>query len=255
MDEPQELEEADKDLVVPVIGSGTAPPRRRKSAASEKHVAEVEAETAQLDAMDWPTLRALLQEVVAGTRMASTEALIRICRRAYDAGDRAKVNLAFEAATKTATPLLLSQAFGLADDERREQVQEILLQLFAAIRAGKSQLAEKFFAAFVKRRSIDLFRQRESRLEGKLERAEPTGETDPIDALPDRTPLVEAHALLWAAVGKLPPKLRMAFIQYHRFGMTQQEIAEQNKVDVRTVHQWLKEACAALGHKGDVHDR
>ncbi len=255
MDESQDRGEAEEDLVVPPTGSGPAPSRHRTFDDAAKHLAGVEAETAQFTAMDWPTLRTSLREVVAGTRTASTEALIRICRRAHEAGDRAKVNLAFEAASKTATQLILSQAFGLAEDERREQAQEILLQLFVAICAGKSELAEKFFAAFVKRRSIDLFRRRESRLEGRLERAEPTGETDPIDALPDRTARVEARALLWAAVGKLPPKLRTAFIQYHRFGMTQQEIAEQSKVDVRTVHQWLKEARAALGHEGDEDDR
>ncbi len=249
-----DLEEADEDPVAPTTRPGAVPPRRSTSAGA-KHIAAVEAETAQLAAMDWPTLHTALREVVAGMRTASTEALIRICRKAHEAGDRAKVNLAFEAASKTATPLLLSQAFGQAEDERREQAQEILLQLFTAIRAGKSQLAERFFAAFAKRRSIDLFRRREARLEGKLDRIEPAGEADPIDEVPGRGASVEARALLSVAVEKLPPKLRIAFIQYHRFGMTQEEVAEQNKVDVRTVHEWLKEARAALGLKGDGDDR
>jgi len=190
MDEPQDLEEADEHLVDPINGSVTVSPRRGDSAAA-KHLAAVAVETAQFAAMDWPTLRAALREVVAGTRTASTEALICICRLAYEAGDRAKVNLAFEAASKTATSLLLSQAFGRAEDERREHAQEILLKLFAAIRAGKSQLAEKFFAAFAKRRAIDLFRRREALLESKLDRAEPAGDVDPIDIVPDRTASVE----------------------------------------------------------------
>lgn len=216
---------------------------------------KVEAETAKLAAMDWPTLRLRLREIVAGTQVASTEALIRICRQAQEAGDRPKVNLAFEAASKTATPLLLSQAFGQGEEDRRDQVQEILLQLFAANRAGKSQLAEKFFADYAKRRSIDLFRRRDARLEAKLNRKEATEATDPIDEVPDRSPSLEARALLSVAVERLPPKLRTAFIQRHHLGMTQEEVAAQNRVDVRTVHQWLKDARTALGQEGEENDR
>ncbi len=57
--------------------------------------------------------------------------------------------------------------------------------------------------------------------------------------------------LLSVAVDKLPPKLRTVFIQKHQFGMTKEEIAEQNDVDVRTVYSWLAEAATLLGLKGD----
>jgi RNA polymerase sigma factor (sigma-70 family) len=161
------------------------------------------------------------------------------------------VNLSFEAVAKTATPRLLSQAFGQSEDERAEQVQEVLLHLFADIRAGKAGLAERFFASYSHRRAIDLFRKRDARLEGKLERREPTAEGDPVDKLPDHAPNLEARALLSVAVEKLPTKPRSAFIQKYRFGMTQEEIAEQHDVDVRTVRTWLKQANAVLGLKGD----
>jgi RNA polymerase sigma factor (sigma-70 family) len=254
-EESHELREGD-DVVEPDMDIKVAEPRRgQAAAAAAKHLAEVAAETSKLAAMDWPTLRAFLRAIVAGTHTASTEALVRICRQAYEVGDRAKVNLSFEALSKTAAPLLLSQAFGQAEDERREQVQEILLQLFAAIRAGKSELAERFFADYAKRRSISLFRKRDALFEGKLERSEPVGDIDPIDTVPEQVASLEARVLLSVAVDKLPPKLRTAFIQYHHFGMTQEEVAEQNQVDVRTVHDWLKKARAALGLNGDENDR
>jgi RNA polymerase sigma factor (sigma-70 family) len=164
------------------------------------------------------------------------------------------VSLSFEAVAKTATGLLLAQAFGQADEARKDQVQEILLKLFEAIRSGKSRLAETFFAQFAKRRAIDQFRRRDTQIEGKLDRAEPTEESDPIGELPSREPALEDRVLLSVAVEKLPPKLRTAFIQKHTFGMTNKEIAEQNGVDVRTVHNWLKAAGETLGLEGDDDD-
>lgn len=254
MAEQQDLEEIeDDDLDGP--DSGDEPPLGPQSKASapksKAHLEKVTGETAELNGFDPATLNKVLREVIAGSRQISTEALVRICAGASRAGNRLLVNLSFEAVTKTATPLLLSQAFGQAEDERKEQVQEILLQLFAAIRAGKSQLPERFFAKFAKRRSIDLFRRRDARFEAKSERSELVAEADPVDELPDLTPSLEDRVLLSVAVDKLPPKLRTAFIQKHLFGMTKEEIAEQNDVDVRTVYSWLAEAATLLGLKGD----
>ena len=228
---------------------------RATAAAAKAHLAEVEAEAAELGGLDPEALGGTLRAVIAGSRRMSTEALVRISAAAHRAGNPRLLNLAFEAAAKTATPLLFSQAFGQADDERREQVQEVLLQLFTAIRAGKSQLAETFFAKFAKRRSIDLFRKRDSKIEAKLERSEPAGEADPVDELPEQGSSLEARILLSVAVDRLPTKFRTAFIQKYHFGMTQEEIAEQNDVDVRTVHEWLKAARTALGLEGDENDR
>ena len=160
------------------------------------------------------------------------------------------MSLSFEAVAKSATGLLLSQAFGQTDEDRKDQVQEILLQLFAAIRAGKSRQAETFFAQFAKRRAIDQFRRRDARIEAKLERQEPTEISDPVDELPQQEPTLEARVLMLMAVERLPPKTRTAFIQKYSFGMTNEEIAEQNGVDVRTVYNWLKAARDALGLEG-----
>ena len=254
MAEQQDVEEIEDDDLDGLDGGDEPPsgPKSKAAAAKSKaHLATVAGETAELNGLDSATLNKVLREVIAGSRQISTEALVRICAGASRAGNRLLVNLSFEAVTKTATRLLLSQAFGQAEDERREQVQEILLQLFAAIHAGKSQLPERFFAKFGKRRSIDLFRRRDARFEAKLDRSEPIAEADPVDELPDLTPSLEDRVLLSVAVHKLPPRLRPAFIQKHHFGMTKEEIAEQNGVDVRTVYGWLAEAATLLGLKGD----
>jgi RNA polymerase sigma factor (sigma-70 family) len=254
MAEQQDVEEVEDDDLDLRDGSEEPPggPKSKAAAAESKaHLAKVADETAELNGLEPAALNKVLREVIAGSRQISTEALVRICAGTHRVGNRQLVNLSFEAVTKTATPLLLSQAFGQAEDERREQVQEILLQLFAAIRAGKSQLPERFFAKFAKRRSIDLFRRRDARFEAKSEKSEPVAEADPVDELADRTPSLEDRVLLSVAIDKLPPKLRTAFIQKHQFGMTQEEIAEQNDVDVRTVYTWLVEAATALGLKGD----
>jgi RNA polymerase sigma factor (sigma-70 family) len=254
MAEQQDVEEIEDDDLDLLDGDEEAPegPKSKTAAAKLKaHLAKVAGETAELNGLDPVALNNILREVIAGSHQISTEALVHICAGAHRAGNRRLVNLSFEAVTKTATPLLLSQAFGQAEDERREQVQEILLQLFAAIRAGKSQLPERLFAKFAKRRSIDQFRRRDAKFEAKSERSEPVAEADPVDDLADRTPSLEDRVLLSVAVDKLPPKLRTAFIQKHHFGMTQEEIAEQNDVDVRTVYSWLREAATALGLKGD----
>ena len=260
MDEPQDLEQGDNEIVdrpgrqaEETFGAGNADALR--------HLAKVEEEAAGFAAMDWPTLRTALRKVVAGTHTAKTEALIRVCRQANESGDTVKLNLAFEAVAKTATPLLLSQAFGQSKAEREDQAQEVLLELFEAVKSGKSSFAERYFSAFAKRRAVDLFRRRDAELEGKMKQLEPTKSTDgkeeldPFDAIPDDAPNIEQRVLLSLAVEKLPPNARKAFIQYYHLGMKQKEIAAQHDVNVRTVHQWLKDAHVALGLKGENDDR
>jgi RNA polymerase sigma factor (sigma-70 family) len=251
MDESQGVDDADDELADSMTKA--LPSQSHKDARKAKHLATVETEAAQFASMNWPSLRSSLREVIAGQRVCTTEALVRICSMAHQQNDRPKFNLAFEAASKTAVPLLISQGFGQIDD-RHDQAQEVLLQLFAAISQGKAQLAQTFFAAYAKRRAIDLFRRNDTQIEAKMDRIDPTETVDPIETLSDSTN-VEAKALFSIAIDKLPPKHRTAFIQYHRFGMTQEEIAVQADVDVRTVRDWLKEARAALGLKGDANDR
>jgi RNA polymerase sigma factor (sigma-70 family) len=195
-----------------------------------------------------------LRQVIEGGRAASAEALVHLCRGAHEAGDRQTLNLAFEALGKRATPLLLSQAWGLSADERREQVQEILLEIFEAIRKNKADFAESNFAAFARRKAISLYRSRRARYEGANKRIEPTEEVDPLDNIPARIPSADARALLAISLDKLPPKHREVFIQYHQFEMTQEEIAAHHRVTVRTVYSWLKSAEAAVGLSGDEND-
>lgn len=195
--------------------------------------------------------QAALREVIAGKRQTTAEVLITMCQRAHQEGDRATLNLAFEALSKIAAPLLLSQAWSLSAEDRRDQVQHILMEVFAAIQAGKGGFAQRHFAAFAKRRSISLYRKRRSQFEGVNKRIEPSENDDPIDGLPARLPSAEVRALLAIAIDKLPPKHRAAFIQYHRFEMTHEEIAAHHGVDESTVRYWLKKAAVATGLTGD----
>ena len=70
------------------------------------------------------------------------------------------LNLAFEALTKRATPLLITQAWGLSKAERLEQVQEVLIKIFTAIRDGKGEFAAQRFAAYTRRRAVEMYRAR-----------------------------------------------------------------------------------------------
>ena len=142
---------------------------------------EIEAELESWRGLDAADRRTALRQVIEGGRAATAEALVRLCCLAHDQGDRQTLNLAFEALSKAVTPLLLSQAWGMAADERREQVQEILLETFAAIQSGKAGFAANRFAAFARRRSISLYRARCARFEGINEREEPTSEDDPLE--------------------------------------------------------------------------
>ncbi|MDE2133256.1 MAG: RNA polymerase sigma factor [Alphaproteobacteria bacterium] len=227
----------------------------RRPLASCDRRPEVEVELGSWLALEEVQQRLALREVIEGGRAVSAEALVHMCRRAHEAGDRRMLNLAFEALSKVVTPLLLSQAWGMSREDRRDQAQQVLLETFAAIQNGKADLAESLFPAFSLRRTISLYRARRARFEGVNRRIEPTETIDPLDSIPDRVPSAEARALLTLALDKLPPKHRAAFIQYHNFDMTQEEIAAHHRVDVRTVRSWLKKASAAVGLTGDENDR
>lgn len=251
MEEATELEDPnDKSSPTAVAAGGDtngAPLTPRREARRQ----QLAAEFGEWNALNCAELRAALREAIAGSRAASPEALTHLCRRAVEAGDRQTLNLAFEALSKKAAPLLFSQAWGLTKEDRRDQVQEVLLKIFAAIQNSRTAYAESNFAGFAKRRAIELYRARQARWEGANRRIEPTETVDPMDKLPARLPSQEAQALLARSLDALSPKHRAAFIQYHHFGMTQEEIADQHEVDVRTVYNWLKKADSALGLSGD----
>lgn len=254
MEESTELDDPNEMSAPAAIPAGgeinklaQVPPTLGSDVRAE-HLAE---EFAQWNAFDRPARLEALRKAIAGRRAASPEALTQLCRRALGAGDRQTLNLAFEALSKKAAPLLFSQAWGLTKEDRRDQVQEVLLKIFAAIQNDRAGYAESNFAAFAKRRAIELYRARQARWEGANRRIEPTETVDPMDKIPARLPSQEAQALLVRSLDALSPKHRAAFIQYHHFGMTQEEIAHQHQVDVRTVYNWLKKADSALGLSGD----
>jgi DNA-directed RNA polymerase specialized sigma24 family protein len=256
MDETTELNDPNENIPLAHVTAGgdidsrvgVVPPL-----ANGQRRPEVEGELSRWYALQAAERLISLREAVTGHCKFSLEALVHISRQAFVKGDRKTLNLAFEALTMAAAPLLLSQAYGQAADERMEQVQEILLQTFQAIRDGKADFAEQCFAGFAKKKAISLYRARRARFEGASLRIEPSDEVDPLDDVPARLPSVETLALFACSLDKLSPKHRAVFIQFYHWGFTQEEIAEQHRVDVRTVRNWLKTASATVS--GGEYDR
>jgi RNA polymerase sigma factor (sigma-70 family) len=255
---PVELDDPKDDL--PPVPSGAGVPKYPGPSAvppvkNGPRPPEVESELVAWYGMDRAQQVAALRATAAGKHRFTVEALVHISCQGHAAGSRADFNLAFAALTQVATPLLLSQAWGAAADERRDQVQEILLHLFKAIQAGTADYAEVNFPSFAKRKSISLYRARANRFEEKHKRIEPTDEVDPLDDVPARVPSQEAQAALSRALDKLAPKLRAVFIQYHVMQMTYEEIAQHHDVDESTVRSWVKRANAIVGFRGGENDR
>lgn len=188
-----------------------------------------------------------LQECAKGYREFSIEAFVHISRQAFRNGNRRDFNLAFEVLSKRATPLLLSQAWRLAREDRLDQAQEVLLQLFKLIKDNKADFAESQFAAFARRKAISLSRKGKARFESRNERIEPTEESDPIDDLSARKVTPEELTQISRSLDNLSVKHQQVFLQYHYLGMTQEEIAEHHGVTVRSVYNWLKSAEQTLG--------
>ena len=255
MDKSTELDDPDGQAAAVSADGEETKEERVRSLAKGRRRAEVETEISEWITLGDADRKAALRQIIAKRRAASPEALVYVSRRADEAGDRGMLNLAFEAFSKVVTPLLLSQARGLPAPERHDQAQQVLLEAFAAVRQGRADFLEVNFAAFAKRRAISLYRERRARFEGANRRVEPTDAADPLDETPDRVPSAEMRALLAVALDKLPAKHRAAFIQYHRLGMSQEEIAAHHGVDVRTARSWLKKAGVALGLTGEKDDR
>jgi RNA polymerase sigma factor (sigma-70 family) len=216
--------------------------------------ADLDTENCVWDAMTAADRRTALREVVGGLRRPMPEGLVRLCCQAHAAGDRAMLNLAFEALTKRATPLLITQAWGLSKAERLEQVQEVLIKIFTSIRDGKAEFAARRFAAYTRRRAVEMYRARKSTWEGTNQRKESSATGDPLDREPCRASGPEFRTLISNALAKLPPKHAEAFIQYHHGGLTQVEIAEHHGVTDRTIRTWLNKAAQALGLSGEDYE-
>jgi DNA-directed RNA polymerase specialized sigma24 family protein len=259
-----ELEEPDDDPQLLRNGQAAKTIRFDSSGVPElakgkrRHV--VQSELAVWYALLESERQTALGEAVNGATDWSLEALLHVSRQAYYTNSRKLFNLAFEAFSRRATPLLVSQAWGTAAQERQEQVQDILLHTFKAIRTGKADYAEINFASFAKRKSISLHRARVSRFEGSFDRVDPIEDADPIDHLtvdtsgPEERTLL-ARAFLARSIPKLEPKLRKVFIQKYVLGLTFEEIAVQHKVDESSIRNWLKQANAIVGLSGGEDDR
>jgi len=216
---------------------------------------EVEAELKNWYSLDGEERTSSLRSAVDGRQTFSFETYIHISRQAYAVGDRKLMNLAFEALSKAATPMLLYQAKGkISRDEREEQVQQILLEIFEAIVDGKAEFLESNFSAFTRRKSISHYRRRKARFEGVNQRIEPTDDFDPIDNVPARIPSQEARALLNRSLDNLSENQRAVFIQFHLIRMTQEEIAQHHGVTVRSIYSWLKAAETVIGLPGGEDD-
>jgi|ERR1700735_1902824 len=212
---------------------------------------EVEEELVKWHQMSKTDQDTALRAGTAGYRLWSHEALLHICRQAHKAGDIKRLNLAFEALTRAATPLLLSQLRFFPRSDRVDQVQEILLRLFKAITGDKADFAEFSFAAFAKRRAVELFRSYKARFEAVNDRVEPDQDSDPVDELPDKAHDAEMLALYSVAREKLPPNLRTVFLQYYKLGLNMGEIAAQHGITASAVGKRLKKATDMLSHLGD----
>ena len=145
MIESTELDDPDEDeppAAALTQGAGEPEQDFPEPAGADGHRPEIEEEFAAWRGQDVADRRAALRQVIDGNRAATPEVLVCLSGVAYGEGDRPTLNLAFEALSKTVTPLLLSQAWGMSPDERREQAQQILLETFAAIRGGRPKRAK-----------------------------------------------------------------------------------------------------------------
>jgi RNA polymerase sigma factor (sigma-70 family) len=244
VDDPSELAEAARMKAHPPDAFGVPP-----LAKGQRRV-DVEEELRRWYGLTDPQRLQALTDATRGVRDWSPEVFVHVSVQAYAEGNRRKLNLAFEAFAARATPLLLSQAWGSAENEEEDQVQEILLHTCRAIVTGTADYAEVNFADFAKKKAISLHRSRESRFEGAFDQVEPEPDSDPLEHVADRVPTPEARALLAQSVGKLTGRLREVFIQYHVLERTCEEIAEQYEVDESAVRLWVKKANAIVGLQG-----
>ena len=198
-----------------------------------------------------------LEEAVADPGYFSAEALVHICMWAWRRGKRKVLEMAFEAFTKKATPLVIHRFRGLGEDEREELTQDFLLSVFEDIRAGRVGFAEINFATFAHRRAITLYRRRMqgNRFENSNQREDPTEDSDLHDTLSDPRPIPEVLALLVNLLDRPGERDRQIVVQCHLLGMTQEEIAEHHGITARTVRNRLRAAereLRSLG--GEGHD-
>ena len=216
MDEPR--------INVPPLRKGTRPP-------------EVEAELTRLYLLTDEQRRHLFQTSARTGAGCSCEALVHFCTLALAANDNRLADLTFGVLTSLTRRRMPAN--------REDHVQEILTYAFEFIREGRADFLECSFATFAMRRSVDLLRKENRRLEYQWVRNEPTETHDPLEHVPDGRMSPECEAMRREALSKLPRRLRQPLIQRLQ-GRTNAEIARLYGVSPRTVHTWLKEASRIL---------
>lgn len=249
MEEPAELDDPEPREASLV---GINP---EKTAARHARLAALDAEAANWLSDPPDLVRLRLSELLSKGALVSPEVLVRLCGQAQRQGDTRTLNLAFEILSKQETGRLYHQAWGQVREEREQQVQDVLMRLFEAIRNGTSGYAETNFAGWAKRRAVDLHRTRKARFERAATRVQPTDDVDPLDELAAPGLSAEDKATILQALDKLPPKHRAVFIQIHQLGMTQPEVAQHHGVVVKTVYNWLRECADILSNSGDQDAR
>ncbi|MGE0278633.1 MAG: RNA polymerase sigma factor [Nitrospiraceae bacterium] len=239
----------------PPDDEGTKPAVDDSAAMSwERRLAALDAEFALWIVLDTTARHAALREVIARKRQATPEVMVRLCCHTRGADDRPTFSLAFEALATITMRQLITQSKRATREAREEHARDVLLKTLAAIRGGKADYATRYFFGFTRRRSIELHRSQALRFENMHTRDEPTETNEPLDAVPDRAPSAEVVVLASLALDKLPAKQRAAIIQYYRLEMSQEEIAANHGVSVRTVFSWLAKAKRPLGLAGDDND-
>ena len=116
-------DEAKRSVALPTVLAAGATPSRR----DVERLPHVQVEIDHWSEMEPEEQRKAYRDIIAGRRTASAETMVYFCRLAHEAGDRALLNLAFEAMTKLATPKLLKSAWGQTPEDRNDQAQHILM--------------------------------------------------------------------------------------------------------------------------------
>ena len=133
MKQAQELD--DPDGSVPPSGESAGGENMSEgtptnSADLARLAAEVQADRKRWCGLSVEDQKTALRAEIRGHRDLRLETLVFAANQAFAAAETKLFNLAFEALSKAATPLLLSQAWAAPKDTRPDQAQTILMQVF-----------------------------------------------------------------------------------------------------------------------------
>ncbi|WP_028133522.1 RNA polymerase sigma factor [Bradyrhizobium japonicum] len=230
--------------------------------AKYKRRSELTDELRRWYALEDAARRDELRHVAAGAKRWTIEALMHAVRQAHASGDRRSYIEAFNAFATRATPLLMRQAVKYDAGEDEDHAQDVLLRIAKEVQAGKAEYAEVNFAHYAMRKAIDAHRHKDSSIESKRERAQPSSANDgdesdavdPLNEIEDRMASPEVQGLLRHAIGRLEGKFRDILIQRYIARLTYEELAEHYQVDATTISNWVQQALKIAGRQGDNDD-